>query len=115
MGVRENKDLLRRLYEEGYVGAPEQLDRYFTPSYRDHSMWADLAGLKSALKAFRAVYHGVTWRVDDMVGEGDKVTVRATMKIGSAVGPARSVGAITIYRFEGPKIAETWAYGDKIF
>lgn len=114
MGVKENKEAIRRLHEQGYPSGPDGLERWFTPGYVDHAMWGDLAGLKSAMKAFRATYPSVSWKIEDMFGEGDRVVVRATMRIGSGTGTLRSFSAITIYRFDGPRIAETWAYGDSI-
>lgn len=115
MGVRENKDLLRRLHAEGYSGDPDALDRFFSRSYVDHSLWRDLSGLKVALKAFRIAYPGSRWRVDDMIGEGEKVAVRATIEVRAATGSYRAIGSTTVYRFENGKVAETWAHGEPLF
>ncbi|MCK6550629.1 ester cyclase [Myxococcota bacterium] len=115
MGARENKELIRRLYAEGFPGAPEGLDRYFARGYVDHALWGDLPGLKSALKALKTAYLSVEWAVDDLIAEGDKVAARATMKVPGALGTYKAITSTTIFRFDASgRIAETWGHGDPI-
>jgi predicted ester cyclase len=115
MGARENKDLLRRLHDEGFPGNIEAIDRYFTANYVDHSFWKDISGLKTTLRAFRAAFPGAQWKVEDMIAEGEKVAVRMAININSAIGAYKSIGSTTIYRFENGRIAETWGHGDPLF
>jgi predicted ester cyclase len=114
MGTRENKELIRRLFEVGFSKEPDRIDQFFTPAYVDHTLFKNLAGLKSGIKAFHAAFQNVSWKIEDMIAEGEKVAVRSEMKIPSGLGPARSIRTTAFYRFENGKIAETWGNTDPV-
>lgn len=115
MSSRENKNLVVRLYKEGFSGDPRGLNRFFAPNYRDHSFFGDLKGLKTAMTAFHEAYPNVVWRVDHCLCEGDKVAVGTTMSVRNATGTARTVTSTSIYRITNGKITEHWGNGDPLF
>jgi predicted ester cyclase len=115
VGTRENKALIQQLYEKGLLGGREALDRYFAKDYVDHSAWGDLDGLKATLEAFTRAYPNAEWKVEDMLAEGEKVAVRATLEVKTAAGVSRSIGSTSIYRIANGRIAEQWSHGDPIF
>jgi predicted SnoaL-like aldol condensation-catalyzing enzyme len=114
MGIRENKELIRQLHEAGFPGDPERLDRYFAPSYTDHSVFKNLAGLKTAMKAFHSAYPSAAWKLEDIIAEGDKVAVRCDLRIPAGIGKMRSILSTSFYRVENNKIVETWGNSDPL-
>lgn len=108
MDPRANKNLVVRLYKEGFVGDLRGLNRYFAPNFRDHSFFTDLKGLKAAVHSFRTAYPSVTWRVEHCLAEGDKVAVRVVMQVRNSLGTVKSAHSTSIYRIQGGKIVEHW-------
>lgn len=115
MGVNENKELVLGLYKDGYPNGPSGLGRFFGSGYVDHAGWGDLRRLEAGLSAFKQAYPNVEWKVEDMIAEGDKVAVRSSVKILSAVGAVNTVSSVSIFRIANGKIVETWGHGDPLF
>ncbi|CAN0599247.1 unnamed protein product [Laminaria digitata] len=115
MNPRENKNLVVRLYKEGFSGDPRGLNRFFAPNYRDHSFFGDLKGLKAAMTSFHEAYPNIVWKVEHCLADGDRVAVRTSLNIRNAVGTARTVTSTSIYRIANGKIAEHGGNGDPLF
>jgi len=114
MDPRANKNLVVRLYKEGFVGDPRGLNRFFAPNYKDHSFFGDLAGLKAALHSFRRAFPSATWRVEHCLAEGDKVAVRAVMSVRNALGTVKTATMTSIYRIQSGKIVEHWGNSEDL-
>ena len=115
MGPRENKELVARLYREGFSGDLRGLNRFFAPNYKDHSFFGDLKSLKAALHTFKSAYPNLEWRAEQVIAEGDRVCVRATLLVKSATGVMKTLGSTSIYRVQQGKIVEHWGHGDPLF
>lgn len=128
MSVESNKAVVRRAYEEGMntrsMGVVEEC---FTPDYVAHFPGvAPIRGrdaLEALLAAFFEAFPDIVFRVDDLIGEGDRVVARwsadATHSGVFRGFPPRTRGveptgrkvnfsATDIYRMVDGKIAEEW-------
>jgi predicted ester cyclase len=92
--------------------------RLFAPNYVQHKGWADAAGKK----AFRSkqAFPDLKLTVEDTIESGDRVVVRwraqgtHTGKVGKIKPTGNKVDftGITIYRFAGGRIVESWGQAD---
>ena len=126
MSVEENKAIVRRAIEElwnkGNLGA---LDEFWSPDYAHHDPVApqarDLAGYKKFLSSVLPLFVDPHIVIDDMLAEGDKVTVRytwrATVKGGEGVswpaGKQLTSTGIDVSRIVDGKIVEVWVARDR--
>jgi predicted ester cyclase len=126
MGIEENKDVVRRYFEEiDRRGDVSVIDEFVSPDFVDHGpspgCTPDRSGLKQAFEMFRTGSPG-THRVDDIIAEGDKVVVRVTgegVHAGELFGVpptnrAMKVTGITILRIEAGRIVERWVEVDML-
>jgi ketosteroid isomerase-like protein len=111
MSVEENKALARRQNEERGFAHPESFDEYF---HRDYAIYGGSEGrwparggreeLGSGFEEFLQQNPTFAVVVDDIIGEGDKVAIRATFMIEGKP----TANAMTFYRFADGKIIEDW-------
>ena len=126
MTAAENKDRLRRVFEEGInQNKPDVVDELISPDYVNHDLPAPgpgPEGLKQVVGMFRAAFPDMRIAVEDMVAEDDKVAARHRFR-GTQTGPMGShppsgrVLASTylaIYRIEDSRIAEAWVEWDNL-
>jgi steroid delta-isomerase-like uncharacterized protein len=110
MSAKENKGLMRRLFEElnkGKAAAMAAIDRSI-------DMRGDLKNIKQSISEEFSAFPDLHYTIDDMVAEGDKVAARVTMTgthKGEFMGipPTNkkiTIRAIFIERFAGGKIVE---------
>lgn len=126
MSVEENKEVVRRLYDETNRWNLAAMDDLFAADMVDHNpppvpgLAPGLAGIKQAFRIFLDAHPEGTHAIEDMVAEGDKVVVRVTgrgkhtgelMGI-SPTGKELVMTGIAIYRIAGGKIVERWAEHD---
>jgi steroid delta-isomerase-like uncharacterized protein len=127
MAAEDNKAIVRRFYEEVLnQGNLAMSDELVAADFVDHQPFPGqgpgLAGLKESLGAFRAAFPDLQYTIEDLIAEGDKVVVRATMRgtnEGSLFGlPASgkqvTVGDIDIVRIAGGKMVEGWGITDRL-
>jgi len=109
MSAKENKALVRRLFEElnkGKAAAMAAIDRSIDIPY--------LKDFKQSYSEFFSAFPDLHYTIDDMVAEGDKVAVRSTWTgthKGEFMGvpPTNkkvTISLITISRIAGGKIVE---------
>ena len=120
MSTEENKALVRRLIEEAWnKGNLAVIDELLSPDYVLHIAapgTPDREGYKQAVNMYRTAFPDFHFTIEDMVAEGEKVAIRATMRgtqqgelMGFApTGKELTQTAIAIRRFEGGKIVEEW-------
>jgi steroid delta-isomerase-like uncharacterized protein len=127
MTVAENKEIVRRLFEEdisgGSVAAAAEI---IHPDFFDHTnppgMQRGLEGHNAVVSLFRGVFPDLTWAVDDLIAEGDKVVARTTMtgtQLGDffgipASGKSVSMTGVHIVRIADGKIIEHWGSNDDL-
>jgi predicted SnoaL-like aldol condensation-catalyzing enzyme len=113
MSVERNKAIARRFIEEVWnEGRLEVADELLAPNLVNHQAADGPTTGRDAFKQFvaqfRAAYPRVRFTIDDMVGEGDKVATRVTIRSGAS-GEAESWAGIGIIRIADGLIAEQWA------
>lgn len=121
-----NKEIIQRLYKEVLVEwNMEVVDELVSNQFTSHDWPADAA---SGPESFKHYYTGIIksvvpdarYKVDDLIGEGDKVVVRWRL-LGThegcylniaPTGRAITLRGIAIYRLENGKLAERWVVTD---
>jgi ketosteroid isomerase-like protein len=122
--IAANKDLVRRYLSEVLsAGNLDVLDQLLAPDFVDSTPGApkDVRGpevIRAAQARARKIFPEVSYTVEDLIAEGDKVaaryTVRATGRADSGPGPKVEVTGITIFRIADGKIREAWIINDQI-
>jgi predicted ester cyclase len=121
MAIEENKKLVLRLCEEVYdQGNVDSVDELFAPHWVDHHASGPVVreDFKRHLAKNRAALSDVSFTIEDMIAEGDKVVVRGTYSaihdrgewLGMApIGNRVTETVIDIYRVREGKIVEVWS------
>lgn len=112
MSVEANKELIRHYLEDVHGDSdPATLDRYIAEDE-----------LKQHIAMYNSVLPGYYLDPQDMIAEGDKVMVRATIR-GVQTGPfmdtppsGKTVAfpLMIVYRIAGDKIAQHWMLVDML-
>ena len=121
----DDKEIVEEVYTEAFSrGNLDILDRYVKEDYVNHNRLPGSApgraGLKATMGALRRVIPDLRYVIEDLVGEGDRVAVRARMEgtdqggIGGRppTGRAFSVLSLAVIRFEEHMVAERWGLHD---
>jgi ketosteroid isomerase-like protein len=118
MDSTEAKAFVRRHFED-FVNRQDlsAADRNFAADYREHGtdvppgLPAGPEGPKKYLAAAFKRFPDIHVTVEDIIAEGDKVVVRNTWRASDReTGQKIEFGGIVIWRIEGGKLAERWAY-----
>jgi len=129
MSVKEIKALVRRFLEEsnkGKAAAMAVIDELFATNIAYHGGGGEeIRGIKDYKQSTSEMYNAspdIHFTIDDMVAEGDKVAVRATLT-GTHTGEFMGIPPtnkkmtewwISIYRVVGGKIVEGWERSDTL-
>ena len=121
MSREENKALVRRLLERVREGwRPAVIEEFFAPGYRRHltPTTAPLTALGQQERAsrLRAAFPDATATLEDILGEGDRVAYRLTIRgthqgIFQGIAPTGkhvTVSFTAIARIEGGRLVEEW-------
>jgi predicted ester cyclase len=128
MSTEQNKATVRRWYLEIFnQNRLDVADGIHTLTYINHDPYAPPGGFgvgpqatRNVVTLYRAAFPDVQFIIDAQVAEGDKVATRWTAtgtNTGSLNGmpPTNrriTISGISIERFEGGKIAESWVNWD---
>lgn len=120
----DNTTIARRFHDAINAGKLEIIDELVGENFVEHEELPGLAGGREGLRQFfamtRAAFPDFSMVIEDMVAEGDKVFVRATMK-GTQKGPFMEIPAsgksmavpfADVLRFEGGRAVEHWGIMD---
>jgi len=123
--MADYKEMANRWYGEVVSGGKTELiDELCAPDFVDHDPLpgtsADLAGIKEFVAQIRAAFPDLQVTVDDLIGEGDRLAVRSTMRgthegdfMGiPASGKKVEVSNYDFVRFENDQAAEHWGVID---
>lgn len=125
MSTERNKAMSQRFFEE-VTNREALIDELFTPDFVMHIPGTPdvhgRQGLKQMNAAYRTAFPDLQVTVDDQVAEADRVVSRLTSRgthrgalQGIApTGKAATWTAVTITRFVGDMIAETWVETDRM-
>jgi steroid delta-isomerase-like uncharacterized protein len=120
----ENKAIVRRVYDALNKGDLAALADTLADDVVEHEelpgLTPDKEGVITFFKGCMAAFEGFRMDVEDIIAEGDKVTVRALARgkhVGEFMGvPASgndlSVGVADYFRIEGGKVKEHWGVMD---
>lgn len=124
MTLDESKAVVRHLFDLIQGGDFDAFDELMAPDFANHALGRIQEGLEPWRAIFRAIRETIpdeTTTIEDMMAEGDKVVVRATLR-GTHQGTALPMFAgikpegrpvewqfIHIYRLREGKIVEHWA------
>jgi len=122
-----NKAVARRTWDEAANQRNlDLIEELFTPDLVWHEPDRDIHGYDEAkqyMSMFNVAFPDISATVEDEIAEGDKVVTRYTGR-GTHLGETEAFGpptgrhiefqGISIYRFEGGKIAEEWALFDTL-
>ena len=122
----ENKALALRSWEIINQRNPDLVEEFYPPDFVWHEPDQDIHGYEQA-KQFLTLYFGafpdLTHIVEDVIGEGDKVVTRYTIRgthqgeteeFGPPTGKQMELEGITIHRIEDGKILEEWERYDNL-
>ena len=123
----ENKALCRRFYAEvmnqGNLGLVDEL---CSADFVDHEEFpgvpSGVEGVKQFVTIFRTAFPDLSFTMEDMIAEGDKVTIRGTIVgthkgdfMGIApTGKQVAVRTIDVVRIAGGKAVEHWGLTDQM-
>ena len=127
MTPEENKELVRRFYQEIDKGNIDAMDDFLAEDYLDHNpppfpgLASGREGVKQAFKMFWEATPGYH-QIEDQIAEADKVVTRLTSygkHVGDlpgapATGNDMKMTSITIHRVVDGKLVEKWAEKDMI-
>lgn len=126
MGSQENKVLVRRFIDEVFVkGNPDAAEKLVTNDFTPHSWGKMPSGVEPLKQAIRHVHAGladVTFKIEDMIAEDDKVAVRVTAHARHtgefmglpASGQAYTISETHIFHVRDGKVAEHWRDADML-
>lgn len=129
MSVERNKEIVRRIFEDGLNrGEVEAIAALTADDFVDHDIHVEtgIAGgpedMRQALIAIREGFPDIHVTIEQIVGEGDLVVVRNTWRgthLGTfngmaATGKKVEIQGIVIWRIADGMIAERWATIDTL-
>ena len=126
MSDEENKNIVRRFFEEGpSKGDLSTANKLLAPNFVLHvplPCSPGIQGIDEVISACRAAFEGLNVTVEDMVAEGDKVAAPFIARgIHNGVfmgvqptGMPITMTGIEIFRIEKDKIAEPWGEANLI-
>jgi steroid delta-isomerase-like uncharacterized protein len=122
MSTEENTALIRRLFDGMNRGDLAAMDALIAPEFAYNGQVIGPEGVKQHLTAARAAFPDLSWTIEDMLADGDKVVTRYTysgthggefMGIPPTGKSFRATG-IAIDRIAGGRIAEEWEARDTL-
>ena len=126
MSSEQNKATLWRLIEEGFGrGNPAVVDEVLATNFVEHQngiMPPNAEGVKGAITSLHMALSDLSYTVEDMMADGDKVWVRLKARSVHTgwfmglppSGKSVAIDVIDICRFENGKIVEHWGVPDRL-
>ena len=125
--VETNKAVARRFFTEVWGGGSEAVaQELLADSYVGHMTGSpaplDRAGWLTFFREFRTAFPDAQFTIEDMIGEGDRVVMRLTMRGThrgvfngiAATGKAVVVAGTSIERIVDGRIVEGWVTNDAL-
>ena len=124
MSAEHNKDVFRRVIQEGFnQGNLDALDDCFPPIYTEHQfdLPSTLEEFKGSIRFLRTTFAPFSLTIEDMVADGDMVWARMTGRVTDGkglmgrppTGRSFAITVIDVCRFEDGKIVEHWGVPDR--
>jgi steroid delta-isomerase-like uncharacterized protein len=123
----ERKRILQTIIDEIWnKGNVEVIDKFYTPNFKNHHPnipeVSDFASFKKWVVEVHKTLPDFHATIEDMIAEEDKIAVRWTVT-GTQKGEFMGIPptgkkvrfeGMTVYRFEGDKVAEMWWVSNEI-
>ncbi len=122
-----NKALVRRYLETVLIGGRlDAIGEFVSPDYKRYlsptAAPLNVEAQKKRLAGFLVAFPGLTFTIEDMITEGDRVAYRATARFThqgafQGIAPTGKQGAVTemnIVRIDDGKIVEHWGGPDML-
>jgi predicted ester cyclase len=127
MGAEENKEILRRLYQDVFCrGDREVLNEIVVPGFANHSVQRDGCQCRDdywqVISQLRSAVPDLEISVEDQVADEEKVACRVTIR-GTFVAPYAGIlptgeqidlGGVSVFRLENGKVVEGWSHSDPL-
>ena len=124
MSVEQNKEVFRRVIEEGFNnGNLDALNECFPPNYIEHQfdLPPTLEEFKGSIRFLRDTFAPFSLTIEDMIAEGDMVWARMTGRGADSkgfmgrppTGRSFAITVIDVCRFENGRIVEHWGVPDR--
>jgi predicted ester cyclase len=123
MSVEANKATVRRFLNEVWNGGNLSLtDQLVHPDYEVPGVGFGPEGVKRNVRTYRAAFPDLTWTVDDLIAEGDRVAVRLTLR-GTHLGTFRGIAPtgrpvtmqeMAVWRLVDGKLHTGWFQADML-
>jgi steroid delta-isomerase-like uncharacterized protein len=126
MSTEQNKVAVRRFIDEVFVkGNADGVDKLVTHDFTPHSWGKMPSGVEPLKQAIRHVHAGladVSFKIEDMLAEEDKVAVRVTAHARHkgefmgipASGREYTISEMHIFHMRDGKVAEHWRDADML-
>lgn len=126
MDTHRNKQIVSRFVEEIFVrGNAEAIDELLAPDFASHtfpSTGDGRADMRTSMKRVHGALSDVSFRIDDLIAEGDLVAARLTAsatQTGELMGMPASgkryeIGEIHIFRIRDGMVVEHWHHHDAL-
>ena len=80
MSIEQNKNLIRRLYDEGLNRQDAAAAAaFYAVNARNHGQEVGRGGMQKVFEALFAVFPDFYYRIEESTGEGDRVVCKVTM------------------------------------
>ncbi|HZH02815.1 MAG TPA: ester cyclase [Myxococcaceae bacterium] len=121
--LEKNKQVVRRLYEECInPGKLDLLTQVVGDDFMGPGPGKGPAAFEKTLVGLRQGFPDIAFKVEDLLAEGDRVTVRWVWQ-GTHTGPFKGIpptqkrvsnGGMAIYQLRENKIVKAWVYTDQM-
>ena len=124
MSAEQNKEIFRRVIEEGFnKGNLDALNECFPPTYTEHQfdLPSTLEEFKGSIRFLRETFAPFSLTIEDMVADGDQIWARMIGRGTDSkglmgrppMGRSFTITVIDVCRFEDGKIVEHWRVPDR--
>jgi len=126
MSEEQNKQVFRRLIEEGFsLGNLEVLNDVFASNFVEHQdgfVPPNVEGVKGAIVSLRTAAPDLKLTIEEIIASGEKTWARITARgthrgpfMGRpATGRSFAITVIDICRFENGQVVEHWGVADRL-
>jgi steroid delta-isomerase-like uncharacterized protein len=123
-----NKALFRRYFDEGTNrGNLDVVEELFAPDYKHHDpanpdVIVGNEGVRRHIQTLRGAFPDITFQIEDMVAQGDKVVIRWTANVTHTgdyfgippTGKSATITGMNTWQVQNGKAVEGWVNRDDV-
>jgi steroid delta-isomerase-like uncharacterized protein len=121
--IDTNKQIIRTFYQDCLNrGQLDLLGDLVAPDFLNPNGEKGASAFRRNIEELRSAFPDIQFKIEDLIADGDRVAVRSSW-LGTHKGTFRGMAAsgkqvtdtgITIYRFEGGRLAQAWLQTDRL-